>query len=126
MARTPLWRAPYDRAESVLAPRLEQILQGDSFARTITIAMRLRAQAQRWTATQTSRMWHLANLPASSDVARLREQLASLDRQVGRLVTAFEEGREEVRDADATDATDHTRHARSGKTRGGEERAPRQ
>jgi hypothetical protein len=33
----------------------------------------------------TARLWHVANLPAGSDVQRLRVQIGQLDREVRRL-----------------------------------------
>ena len=38
----------------------------------------------------TARAWHLINLPAGSDVSRLRAQIGSLDREVRRLSLQLE------------------------------------
>jgi hypothetical protein len=53
----------------------------------------------------TARAWHLLNLPAGSDVSRLRAQIGALDREVRRLTVQLEkERRRPDRSQEASDA----------------------
>jgi hypothetical protein len=87
----PLWRQAFDTAERAVAPHLEQAVQTPAFAQALALAGHARAEARRWTERRTSALWHLVNLPAGSDVRRLREQVAALERQVRQLNAALED-----------------------------------
>jgi hypothetical protein len=72
-------------AERKLSPSLEALVQSEEFARMGALiggARRLIGGAANGV---TRRLWHLANLPAGSDVQRLRVQIGQLDREVRRL-----------------------------------------
>ena len=57
-------------------------------------------------AALTARAWHLVNLPAGSDVSRLRAQIGALDREVRRLTLRLENERRPDRpDRTPTDPT---------------------
>jgi hypothetical protein len=81
----PLWRQAFDVAERAVTPRAEDLVRTESF----TIGTALLRQAQNLVAgsarSLTARAWHLINLPAGSDVSRLRAQIGALDREVRRL-----------------------------------------
>ena len=47
--------------------------------------------ASAQTERQTRRVWHLANLPAGSDVAHLRRQIAALDHELRQVRRALEQ-----------------------------------
>ena len=68
-----------------------------TFAKTIGVSVKITRSADRMVKAQFARAWHLVNLPAASDVRRLREMVADLDRevqQVQRQLDAHEGGRE--------------------------------
>jgi hypothetical protein len=83
------WRA-FDAAERAIGPRLEDTARSASFLDALGVAARLRARLRRDLERQSGRVWHLINLPAGSDVTRLRRQVADLDRELRRVNTALE------------------------------------
>jgi hypothetical protein len=73
MAERSGWRRAFDAVERNASPRVEAVI-----ARTRRVANgRVSAFAAGF--------WHLMNLPAGSDVRRLRMQVGALDREVRRL-----------------------------------------
>ena len=85
MSDKPGWRRAYDAAEGTVAPRAEALARTNQFARaTATIAGGRRLVSDRVNGT-AARLWHLINLPAGTDVQRLRVQVGALDREVRRL-----------------------------------------
>jgi hypothetical protein len=99
------WRA-FDAAERALGPRLEDAARSAAFLDALGVAARVRARLRRDLERQSRRVWHLINLPAGSDLTRLRRQVAELDREVRQVNTALERAlarqdqREEDEDAD--------------------------
>lgn len=92
MASGPgLLRQVYNAAEARIAPPLTSLLHSDGFAQAnrwnnrTQVAMRRRADAA------VARVWHLWNLPAGTDVRRLRAQVGELDLQVRRLRMQLEQ-----------------------------------
>jgi hypothetical protein len=83
--RPPLWRQAFDAAERAVAPRAEELVRTPGFALTAALARRAQRLARNSARGMTARAWHLVNLPAGSDVSRLRTQIGSLDREVRRL-----------------------------------------
>ena len=97
MADKPTWRRAFDRLEGPLGSALEDVARSAGFAQALGLTTRARARVRRELERQTRRVWHAANLPAGSDVAHLRRQLAALDhelRQVRRALEAAERRRE--------------------------------
>lgn len=89
MAGKPLWRRAYDSVERPVGSRLENAVQTDLFADVAGLVVRGRAGLSRRVERTTRHALHRANLPAASDVARLREQVSSLERSVRRLDDAL-------------------------------------
>lgn len=109
MTQPPPWRRLYDAAERAVAPRLESVVRTGYFARGAALAGWARASAQAQAEALSARVWHLANLPASTDIARLRTQIGALDREVRRLALRLEQqahhdGRTDGKEADGADA----------------------
>ena len=88
----PLWRQAYDAVDSRLAPQLESLVQTKQFAQVLSATIRAQAEARRVVERRTRRLWHLVNLPAGSDVTRLRDQVVTLDRRVRDLTRALRGG----------------------------------
>jgi hypothetical protein len=78
-------RPAYDAAERTVAPPLEALVRTGGFARAAALAARARRLAGDQVNGVTARVWHMANLPAGTDVRRLRLQIGQLDREVRRL-----------------------------------------
>jgi len=91
MAQPPLWRRLYDTAERAVAPHLESVVRSEHFARGTALAGWAQATARARVEALSARMWHLANLPAGTDIARLRTQVGALDREIRRLSLRLEQ-----------------------------------
>ena len=77
---TPLWRRAFDVAERAVTPRAESLVRTPSFAVAAALLQRAQGVARESARGLTTRAWHLVNLPAGSDVSRLRTQVGALDR----------------------------------------------
>jgi hypothetical protein len=88
-----LWRQAYDAVDSRVAPQLESLVQTKQFAQVLSLGLRAQNEAWRAVERRSRQFWHLVNLPAGSDVTRLREQVVSLDRRVRELNRQLEEAR---------------------------------
>jgi hypothetical protein len=86
----PLWRQAFDAAERAVAPRAEEFVRTPTFFVGTALVRRAQGMARDTARGLTARVWHLINLPAGSDVARLRSQIGSLDREVRRLSLQLE------------------------------------
>jgi hypothetical protein len=85
MTGPPLWRQAYDAAERRVTPHADRLVRTPSFAVGTAVLRRAQALARSSAEGVTARAWHLLNLPAGSDVSRLRAQIGALDREVRRL-----------------------------------------
>ena len=82
MADKPLWRKAFDAAESRAAGPVEAGAHSDLFNDLVTVQIKLARRAQREVEKRTRRVLHAVNLPTATDVRRLSEQVASLQRQL--------------------------------------------
>jgi hypothetical protein len=114
---TPLWRQAFDVAERAVTPRAESLVRTPSFAVGAALVRRAQNLARDSARGLTTRAWHLVNLPAGTDVSRLRAQIGALDREVRRLTLQLEAERRrpatapttEERDADGAQPADGAR-----------------
>jgi hypothetical protein len=90
MTESPRWRQAYDAVDKAVTPRAEQLVRTPAFSLAAALARRAQATAQGTARGLTARAWHLVNLPAASDIGRLRAQVGALDREVRRLTVALE------------------------------------
>ena len=86
----PLWRQAFDAAERAVTPRAENLVRTPGFNVGVALVRRAQTLAKDSARGLTARAWHLINLPAGSDVSRLRAQIGSLDREVRRLSLQLE------------------------------------
>jgi hypothetical protein len=105
----PLWRRLYDIAERAVAPRVESVVRTEHFARGAALCSRMQATTRTQVAALSARVWHLANLPAGTDIDRLRSQIGALDREVRRLTLrldqqAHNDGRTDGKETNGADA----------------------
>jgi hypothetical protein len=75
----------FDTAERAVTPRAENLVRTPSFALGAALVRRAQTLARGSARGLTARAWHLVNLPAGSDIGRLRAQIGALDREVRRL-----------------------------------------
>jgi hypothetical protein len=85
MSDVSVWRRAYDTFERNVSPRVEAIVHSDGFATVTAVLASTSDVAGTQVDTVTTRLWHLMNLPARTDVQRLRKQVGALDREVRRL-----------------------------------------
>ncbi|MGY1809599.1 hypothetical protein ACI8AF_19715 [Blastococcus sp. SYSU D00669] len=97
MASTgPRWRQAYDAVDRAVTPRAEAFVRTPGFAQGAALVQRAQKLARDSARGLTARAWHLLNLPAGSDVSRLRAQIGALDREVRRLNLQLETERRRV------------------------------
>jgi hypothetical protein len=89
----PLWRQAFDAAERAVTPRAEDLVRTEYFALGTALVRRARDLAGSSVQGLSARAWHLLNLPAGSDISRLRTQIGALDREVRRLALQLESER---------------------------------
>jgi hypothetical protein len=105
MSDAPLWRQAFDSAERAVAPRAESLVRTPGFALGAALVRRAQTLARSSARDVTARAWHLLNLPAGSDVTRLRAQIGALDREVRRLGLQLEAERRADRPIRSTTPT---------------------
>ena len=93
MSEPPLWRQAFDAAEKRVTPHADRLVRTPGFALGVTLLRRAQLLARDTAQGVTARAWHLVNLPAGSDVARMRAQLGALDREIRRLTLQLENER---------------------------------
>lgn len=86
-----MWRRAFDTVEQNLSPQIEQWVRTDQFADLASAMQRLQTQAQKRSERALRQTWHFWNLPAGSDVKRLNDRIASLERRVRELQHQLEE-----------------------------------
>ena len=89
----PRWRQAFDAAERAITPRAEELVRTEYFSVATALVRRARNLAGSSVQGLSARAWHLVNLPAGSDISRLRTQIGALDREVRRLTLQLESER---------------------------------
>jgi hypothetical protein len=85
LSSRPAWRQAYDAVERNIASPLEALVRTPEFARASALTARARRLVRDQCNDATAQLWHLANLPAGTDVQRLRVQVGQLDRELRRM-----------------------------------------
>jgi hypothetical protein len=93
MTQPPRWRQAFDAVDRAVAPHAEGLVRTPGFATGVAVLRRAQVLARSSARGLTARAWHLLNLPAGSDVSRLRAQIGALDREVRRLTVQLEQER---------------------------------
>ena len=88
---TPLWRKAYDAIERPLAAGSEAWIQSERFMDLATHSIRIQRRLLREVQQSTERWLHLWGFVSRSDVLRLSNQVASLERQLRDLRRAADE-----------------------------------
>jgi hypothetical protein len=87
----PLWRAAIDSIDKVVGPASERLVRTERFADVVALVSRLSHEMRQRRERALRQQWHNLNLPAGTDVKRLSEQVASLERQVRELTKRLED-----------------------------------
>jgi hypothetical protein len=88
----PLWLKAVHRLERAIGERVEAAVHSDTYFDFVTVAQRQQREAKALAESVSRRCLHLLNLPAGSDVRRLREQLSRMDRRLTQIAKELEGG----------------------------------
>jgi hypothetical protein len=92
----PLWLETVRRIERAIGVPIESAVRTDAYFDLVTQANRARTRMTQ-TFEELSEQWlHLFNVPAASEVRRLREQLGRVERQLNRVAKELADDREEA------------------------------
>jgi hypothetical protein len=92
--QTPWLRFVLDLERTIGRP-IEEFVRSDTYFDLVAEANRARAQVTTLYERLSEDWLHLFNLPANSDVRRLREQLSRLEREVNRLAKEMADARDD-------------------------------
>jgi hypothetical protein len=82
MAGKPLWLKAVYKVERAVGTRVEAAVRSDTYFDLVATTQRSQRQARAVAEGVSRRCLHMLNLPAGSDVRRLREQLGRMDRRL--------------------------------------------
>lgn len=85
MASKPLWRRAFDAVDRRVAGPVEAGARSDLFSDMVAVGWRVSQRMQHEIERRSRRALHLANLPSATDVRRLSEQVAALQRELREL-----------------------------------------
>jgi hypothetical protein len=121
----PRWRQAFDTAERAVTPHAEQLVRTPAFSLGAALVRRAQTLARDSARDLTARAWHLVNLPAGSDIGRLRAQIGALDREVRRLGLQLEAERRRNAGTTRSTTTEEPDADRAQPADGARPRAPR-
>ena len=84
-AGRPLWLKAVHRLERAIGEPVESAVRSDAYFDTVARATRLRARAIGTVEGVSRRCLHLLNLPAGTDLRRVREQLGRMERRLNEI-----------------------------------------
>jgi predicted transcriptional regulator len=93
MTGPPRWQRQVNRVVGAVGPRIESVTARDEFAIAVGLARTVRGTLRRRYERESRRALHLLNLPAGTDVRALRNQVASLEREVRDLGKVLHDGK---------------------------------
>jgi hypothetical protein len=91
MSAKPLWLRAVYRLERAIGEPVESAVRTETYFNLMTTATRTTKTAKRKVTGASTRALHLLNLPAGTDVRRMREQLARMERRLNQLSERVEE-----------------------------------
>jgi hypothetical protein len=91
MSARPLWLRAVHRLERTLGEPVEAAVRTETYFDLVSTATRTVSGAKRAVAGASTRGLHLLNLPAGTDVRRLREQLSRMERRLNQVSERVEE-----------------------------------
>ena len=84
-AEQPLWLKTVHRLERAIGGPVESVVRSDRYFDTMAKAKKTRRKAGSVVEGVSRRGLHLLNLPAGTDVRRVREQLLRLERRLDQI-----------------------------------------
>lgn len=93
-AAQPLWvRLVHDLERAIGAP-IEAAVRSDEYFDIVTQLNRARAKLTKTVESVSEEMLHLFNLPAATDMRRVREQLSRVERQLNKVAKSLGDSNE--------------------------------
>jgi hypothetical protein len=90
-ARAPLWLTLILRLERAVGARVEDAVRSDTYFDVVAELNRAKRQVTDAVESVSKRGVHLLNLPAGTDIRRVREQLARMERRLLQISKELEE-----------------------------------
>jgi hypothetical protein len=87
----PLWLRAVYRLERAVGTPIESAVRSDTYFDIIAMVTRASTKTRSTAEGASRRALHLFNLPAGSDVRRLREQLSRMERRLNELTEEIAE-----------------------------------
>jgi hypothetical protein len=84
-ANRPLWLRAVHRLERTIGEPVEAAVRTDTYFDLVAKATRATRSVKRTVVGTSTRMLHVMNLPAGSDMRRMREQLSRMERRLNQL-----------------------------------------
>jgi hypothetical protein len=84
-ANQPLWLRVVLRLERAIGEPVESAVRSDTYFDLITTTTRVRRRVTGTAEGVSRRCLHMLNLPAGSDIRRIRQQLARMERRLNQL-----------------------------------------
>ena len=81
----PLWLRTVHKVERTIGGPVESVVRSDTYFDTVAKVSKARRTAVNLVEGVSRRGLHLLNLPAGTDVRRMREQLSRLERRLDQL-----------------------------------------
>jgi hypothetical protein len=89
----PLWLRVVLRVERTVGASVESAVHSGTYFDAVAELSRTKAKLTGTVEGVSKRIWHLANLPAGTDIRRMRQQLAGIERRLIQLSKELEEQR---------------------------------
>ena len=90
-AERPLWLKIVLRLERAVGEPVESVVRSDTYFNVVTEVSRVRRKAVDGVEGISKRGLHLLNIPAGTDVRKVREQLARMERRLNQLAEDVED-----------------------------------
>lgn len=85
------------QVEKLAAPLANDLTHSEEFAQAVALLSSVKKVVRTEVDKLAARAWHAVNLPAGTDVKRLKQQVGSLDREVRLLSLELQRERKEAR-----------------------------
>ena len=96
-ANQPLWLKAVHRLERTIGEPVEAAVRTDTYFDVVTKVNRVKRKAGGVLEGVSRRVWHTLNLPAGTDVRRMREQMSRMERRLTQLTDEVAEVAEDGR-----------------------------
>jgi hypothetical protein len=113
----PLWLQLVHRFERAIGDPIESAVRSDAYFDLVAQARRAGGRLTSFAESVSEEWLHLLNLPASSDVRKLREQVARMERQLAEMAKELADRDTDGQASGATSAAVPPRSARPRSTR---------